>query len=48
MKKNHTSQFKYVVKSVLLIVITVPPWSYAKHLVLRGYWYANEVGLHKK
>ncbi len=26
---KHTAQFKYVVKSVLFSVITVPPWSYA-------------------
>ncbi len=30
--KKHTAQFKYIVKSVPLSVITVPPWSYAKHL----------------
>ncbi len=35
--KKHTAQFKYVVKSVLFSVITVPPWSYAKHFVLCGY-----------
>ncbi len=34
---KHTALFKYVVKSVLLSVITVPPWSYAKHFVLCGY-----------
>ncbi len=33
MEKKHTAQFKYVVKSVLLSVITVPAWSYAKHFV---------------
>ncbi len=38
MEKKHTAQFKYVVKSVLLSVITIPPGSYAKHFVLRGYW----------
>ncbi len=48
MEKKNTAEFKYVVKSVPLSVITVPPWSYAKHLVLRGYWNASEVGLHKK
>ncbi len=31
MEKKHTAQSKYVVKSVLLSVITVPPWSNAKH-----------------
>lgn len=41
-------QFKYVVKSVPLSVITVPPRSYAKHFVLRGYWSASEVGLYIK
>ncbi len=45
-KKPHCS-VKYVVKSVPLSIITVPPWSYAKHLVLHGYWNASEVGLHK-
>ncbi len=35
--EKHTALFKYVVKSVLFSVITVPPWSYAKHLVLCGY-----------
>ncbi len=35
--KKHTAPFKYVVKSVLFSVITVPPWSYAKHFVLCGY-----------
>ncbi len=35
--KKHTALFKYVVKSVLFSVITVPPWSYAKHFVLCGY-----------
>ncbi len=35
--KKHTAQFKYVVKSVLFSVITVPPWSYATHFVLCGY-----------
>ncbi len=31
MEKKNTAQFKYVVKSVpLSIIITVPPWSYAK------------------
>ncbi len=34
---KHTALFKYVVKSVLFSVITVPPWSYAKHFVLCGY-----------
>ncbi len=43
MEKKHTAQFKYVVKSVLS-VITIPPWCYAKYLVLRGYWNASEVG----
>ncbi len=38
----------HVVKSVPLSVITVPPWSYAKHFVLRGYWNASAVGLHKR
>ncbi len=47
-KKNHTAQFKYVVKSVPLSIITVPPWSYAKHFVLHGYWNASEAGLHKR
>ncbi len=46
--KIHTAQFKYVVKSVPLSVITVLPWSYAKHLVLCGYWSVSEVGLHKR
>ncbi len=31
----------YVVKSVLLSVITVPLRSYAKHFVLHGYWSDN-------
>ncbi len=44
MEKTHTAQFKYVVKSVPLSVITLPPWSYAKHVVLCGYWNASEVG----
>ncbi len=35
--KKHTAQFKYVVKSVLFSVITIPLWSYAKHFVLSGY-----------
>ncbi len=35
--KKHTAPFKYVVKSVLFSVITVPPWSYATHFVLCGY-----------
>ncbi len=35
--EKHTALFKYVVKSVLFSVITVPPWSYAKHFVLCGY-----------
>ncbi len=35
--KKHTAQFKCVVKSVLLSVIIVPPWSYATHFVLCGY-----------
>ncbi len=26
--EKHTALFKYVVKSVLFSVITVPPWSY--------------------
>ncbi len=34
---KHTALFKYVAKSVLFSVITVPPWSYAKHFVLLGY-----------
>ncbi len=46
--KKRTSQFKYVVKSVPLSVITVSLWSYAKHFVLRGYWNATEAGLHKR
>ncbi len=46
--KKHTAQFKYVVKSVPLCVITVPPWSYAKHFVLRGYWNVTEADLHKR
>ncbi len=46
--KKHTAQFKYVTKSVLLSVITVPPWSYAKHFVLRGYCNESEGGVHKK
>ncbi len=29
--EKHTAPFKYIVKSVLLSVITVPPLSYAKH-----------------
>ncbi len=40
--KKHTAQFKYVVKSVVLSVITILRWSYAKHFVLRGYWSASE------
>ncbi len=46
--KKHTAPFKYVVKSVPLSVITVTPWSYAKHFVLRGYWNVTEVSLHKR
>ncbi len=41
MEKN-TAQFKYVVKSVPLSVITVPLWNYAKHFVLRGYCNASD------
>ncbi len=47
--KKHTAPFKYVVKSVLFSVITVQPWSYAKHLVLCGYckggrkWKVNNI-----
>ncbi len=48
MGKKHTAQFKYVVKSVPLSDITVPPWSYAKHVVLCGYWNTSKVGLHKR
>ncbi len=41
-KKKKTAPFKCVVKSVLLSVIIVLPWSYAKHLVLCGYWNASD------
>ncbi len=40
--EKHTAKFKYVVKSVPLSVIIVPPWSYAKRFVLRGYCNASE------
>ncbi len=46
--KKHIAPFKYLVQSVLLSVITVPPWSYAKHFVLHGYCNASEVGVHKR
>ncbi len=46
-KKTHCS-VKIVVKSVPLSVITVPLWSYAKHVVFRGYWNVSEAGLHKR
>ncbi len=45
MEKN-TAQFIYEVKSVPLSII-IPPQSYAKQFVLRGYWNVSEVGLHK-
>ncbi len=47
MEKKHTDQFIYVVKSVLFSVITIQPWSYAKHFVLRGYLNVREIGVYK-
>ncbi len=32
--KKHTAPFKYVVKSVPLSTISVPPWNYAKHFII--------------
>ncbi len=48
MEEKHTAQFKYVVKSVPLSIITVLPWNYAKHFDLRGYCSVSEVGQHKR
>ncbi len=32
--EKHTAQFKYVVKSVPLSIVNIPPWSYAKHFII--------------
>ncbi len=42
MEKKNTAQFKYVIKYELLGVTTLTQWSYAKNVVLRGYWNASE------